>query len=89
MTRQRKLGWLLTAGALATAVLALSALATPTIRLVDARYVKQSGYIQTRTVDSLTLLRKLDAIDGKLARVDSTGRCTLAKLDKRPSPYCP
>lgn len=75
MTQKAKFGWLLSAAAIASAVLTLSALATPTIRAIDLRYVKQAGYIQTRQLDSLTHEQELRAINEKLARVDSGVLC--------------
>lgn len=91
MTKQLKFRWLLTAGAIASAILALSALASPTIRAVDQRYVKQSGYTNDRVLDSLKHTHELEGINEKMARVDSR----LARVDsgitclRRPSrPEC-
>lgn len=64
--------------------------------IADTRYVSrdtfavyQSGIANRYALDSLSTSRDMRELRAGVLRTDSTTRCILAKLDQRPSPFCP
>lgn len=87
MTRASLLGQvkrgLATASVIAGGLIAVTALVRPSIAFIDQRYVRSVEYRRQRELDSIALVRRVEANDRRWASVDTSLKCLRNKLSKK------